>query len=166
ATQTKEEINNQEAKVNDTIEKQSTQYTTNTSKHNRTCVSKQQSTRKKTHESENNVNKEVHINHITDTHLDNHANQSNDRQDEMDKSLPGSAFQYIKAIVHKLDPPNLEFSPDNSYTKETLDTIEVDTPPQKQVATTNSESDRTNIALQNAEANSLAKESDISMPDF
>ncbi|CAG8453448.1 9012_t:CDS:1, partial [Dentiscutata heterogama] len=70
------------------------------------------------------------------------------------------------AMVHKLDPPNLEFRPDNSYTKETPDTIEVDTPLQKQVATTNSELDKTNIALQSAESNSLAKESDISMPDF
>ncbi|CAG8585691.1 10403_t:CDS:1, partial [Dentiscutata heterogama] len=36
----------------------------------------------------NNVNKKVHINHMMDTHLDNYANQLDDRQDKINKSPP------------------------------------------------------------------------------
>ncbi|CAG8470268.1 16969_t:CDS:2 [Dentiscutata heterogama] len=53
----------------------------------------------------------------------------------------------------------------NLYTKKTPDMMEVDTPPQKQVATINSKPDKTNVVLQSAESDSLAKELDIPMLD-
>ncbi|CAG8706087.1 8419_t:CDS:2, partial [Dentiscutata erythropus] len=72
--------------------------------------------------------------------------------------LREAKLQKKELTAHKMPTSELEFSPDNPYTKKTLDTKEEDTSKSQNI-------NKTNVALQSIEIVSPVKESDTPMPD-